>query len=44
MTTTSLNDYAAIAAQVIGKLDVIAPNSEPNPWFCKNIFRKRELQ
>ena len=44
MIHTEIQDYAAIAAQVVGELDVIAHNAKPNPWFCKDIFRKRDIQ
>ncbi len=44
MIHSEIHDYAAIAVQVVGKMDVIAHNATPNPWFCKDIFRKRDLQ
>lgn len=44
MTHTPIQDFAEIAAQLVGKMAIIAPDAFPNPWFCKDIFRKRDLQ
>ena len=44
MSNNHLQSFADITAQVIGELDTIAPDAIPNPWFCKDIFRKRDLQ
>jgi hypothetical protein len=44
MDPVIIQDFATITAHVVGDLDVIAPDAEPNPWFCKDIFRKRDLQ
>ena len=43
MNQLFIQDFAAITAQVVGDLE-IRPDAEPNPWFCKDIFRKRDLQ
>lgn len=44
MNQAIIQDFAHITAQVVGDMDIIAPDAEPNPWFCKDIFRKRDLQ
>ena len=44
MSDANLQDYAIIAAQVVSELDIVNPNAEPYPWFCKDIYRKRDLQ
>ena len=44
MSSSTIQDFAAITSQVIGDLDTIASDAEPNPWFSKNIYRKRDLQ
>lgn len=44
MTPPHIEDFARIADQVVGKMDVINVAAEPYPWFCKDIFRKRDLQ
>lgn len=44
MSNDTIHEYAELAAQVIGDLDIIAPDANPNPWFCKDIYRKRDLQ
>ena len=44
MAHTPIQNFAAITAQLVGELDIIADDAKPNPWFCKDIFRKRDLQ
>lgn len=44
MAQTSIQEYAGIAAEIIGVVDPIVPDAIPNPWFSKAIFRKRDLQ
>jgi hypothetical protein len=44
MTDPAISDFAAIAALIVGKIDEINPDAEPNPWFSKDIFRKKDLQ
>lgn len=44
MTHTPIQEFAAIATRLVGELDIIAHEAIPNPWFCKDIFRKRDLQ
>ena len=44
MTHTPIQEFAGIAVEIVGELDTIAQDAKPNPWFCKDIFRKRDLQ
>ena len=44
MAHSTFQDYTAITARVVGELDAINPDAIPNPWFCKDIFRKRDFQ
>ena len=44
MTDEFILDFAAITTQLVGELDIIAHDAIPYPWFCKDIFRKRDLQ
>jgi hypothetical protein len=44
MTRNSTQDFADIISQIIGDLDIVNPDALPNPWLCKNIFRKKDLQ
>jgi hypothetical protein len=44
MSTEILQRFAEISEEVIGRLDIVSPEAKPWPWFCKDIFRKRDLQ
>jgi len=44
MSIFTFGDFKEITSQVIGEIDLYTPNAEPNPWFCKNINRKNDLQ
>jgi hypothetical protein len=44
MSGMILADFAAVAARAVGALDVVNPDADPHPWFCKNIYRKKDLQ
>jgi hypothetical protein len=44
MSSEILQSFAEITGEVIGRPDRVSPDAKPWPWFCKNIFRKRDLQ
>jgi hypothetical protein len=44
LSEIALQDFAFLAAQVVGELDVVNPYAEPYPWFCKDIHRKKDVQ
>jgi len=44
MTNTPVDKFAAIAAEIVGEIDTIASDAMPFPWFCKDIFRQRDVQ
>jgi hypothetical protein len=44
MSAEILQRFAEISEEVIGRLYIISPEAKPWPWFCKDIFRKRDLQ
>ena len=44
MSILTFDDFAEITRQVIVDLDTITKNADPYPWFCKDIFRKKDLQ
>ena len=44
MKEEAIQQFADIVVGVIGPLDIFASDAMPNPWFSKDIFRKRDLQ
>lgn len=44
MTGAPVDRFAAIAAKIVGEIGTTASEAMPFPWFCKNIFRARDVQ
>jgi hypothetical protein len=44
MTYLTFSDFATITSQIIGELDELKLDAKPWPWFCRNIFREKDLQ
>jgi hypothetical protein len=44
MTSNCFTKYSEIVENIIGELDRNKEHGKPFPWFCKDIFRKNDLQ
>ena len=44
MTNSPIERFAAIAAKIVREIDTTNSAAMPFPWFCKDIFRDRDVQ